>query len=253
MLPFEILHDYTYTGIMRSFEDSLQRLSVDRVDALVIHDLDRMFFTDDLIDHHFRELREGGWRALEELRRTGEVQAVGAGVNHCGTMGRYLDSIPVDYFMVAQVYSLLHQTGRATAMCDEKGLQRGGPLAELERSAQLGVGAVACSPFNAGILAVGPRADGTDICNYRPATPDEVSRAARLDVACREHGVPLGAAALQFPLAHPAVASVVFGIGSEQEARTGLEWATMALPPELWRDIRERGLVEEGTPLPGGA
>eukprot|EP01065_Artemidia_motanka_P010112 TRINITY_DN15301_c0_g1_i3.p1 TRINITY_DN15301_c0_g1~~TRINITY_DN15301_c0_g1_i3.p1 ORF type:complete len:354 (+),score=66.87 TRINITY_DN15301_c0_g1_i3:245-1306(+) len=251
-MEFEIVHDYTYSGIMRSFEESLQRLGVPRVDSLVIHDLDSMFFdSPDLIRHHMQQLEQSGSKALRELKDTGEVSAVGAGVNDCGTITRYLESsVDVDFFVVAQVYSLLHNTGRVSSWCSEEVVRQGGSLHELNRCLREGVGVVAASPFNAGILVHGPRCDGTDICNYRPATDEEVKRAAALAAICREHGVPLGAAALQFPLGHPAVTSVVFGIGSEEEARVGMGWASYPIPANLWRAMRERELVRPEVPLP---
>lgn len=250
-LQFDHIHDYTYDGVMRSYEDSLQRTGMGNgFDALTIHDLDLMHFTPAQLEYHMGNLFTSGWRALYELKHSGEIKAFGAGVNHGGTMTRFLETMELDYFLVSQIYTLVHhgdseRFGQPTTNCPKRG---GSGLAELDAANEAGVGVIAATPFASGILAT---AGQVPVCNYRPATDQELKRVKRIDKICRErHGVPSQAAALQFALGHPAVATIIGGMGSADEARQTVAWAETQVPDALWDDLRVEGLIDENAPTP---
>jgi D-threo-aldose 1-dehydrogenase len=215
-LKFDHLFDYSYDGIMRCYEDSLQRLGMNAVDVLVIHDLDRGHFNHAQIDHHLSQLTQGGWRALETLKASGEIKAFGAGVNHVGTMSQFMDVMELDFFLVSQIYSLMHHGNLTTfglpTMLDnpypgERNLNdhEGGALAEFNRVQERGMGVIAATVYNSGLMIKGS-ADGEEaVCNYRTITPPELTKVRAIEAVCAEFDVPLPAAALQFPLAHPVV------------------------------------------------
>lgn len=251
-LEFDHRHDYTYDGIMRSYEDSMQRLGMNSIDILVIHDLDKMHFPEAGIAHHMGQLYTSGIYALEELKASGEIQAYGAGINHTGTMSRYLDhGFDLDFFLVSQVYSLMHHghAGAATQFCDPTAVEQGGSMAELARAQEAGMGVINATPFNAGIGVTGANG-GNAICNYRPATEEELARVAAIEAVLKLHGVPLAAASLQFPLAHPIVSSVICGFGSADEARQCIEWLNFPIPGEVWDELKSKGLIGENAPTP---
>ena len=183
-LRFDHVYDYSYDGVWRSYEDSLQRLGVNKVDILYIHDLDTGYFPDeqDLLAH-LRALETGGFRALEELKRTGEIQAYGAGINEPGMIDRLLDRHPLDVFLVAGRYTLLEQGIYAR---------------ELRRAARAGASIVVGGVFNSGILATG--ASDAARYEYAAASAPIRERVRRLEALAKRHGVALAAAALQFPL-----------------------------------------------------
>jgi D-threo-aldose 1-dehydrogenase len=234
-LPFDLRFDYTRDGVLRSYEDSLQRLGMTRVDALVVHDLDLKFHQDEAgIAARLEELdRGGGFAALAELRSRGEIGAVGAGINRVGMIPRFLERFEMDFFLVAMPYTLLDQP----ALDDEL------PLC-LERNVAVVIGAV----FSSGILArpAAPLAQ----YGYQPVEAEVRERVARIDAVCRRHGVPIGAAALQFPLAHPAVSSVIPGADSAEQVRTNLQWMRIAIPPALWDALKAEKLVRRDAPTP---
>lgn len=227
-LPFQASFDYGYDGIMRSFEDSLQRLGLDTVDMLVIHDLDFWHHGDEAgVAARLDELAGSGWRALEELRRTGAVRAVGAGINQTGFTGRFLDRMPIDFFLVALRFTLLEH---AAFLADE--------MPRLEAD---GVGVVVGGVFSSGLGATGP-VPGARF-NYAPAEPDAIAHAGRIAEICSAHGVPLAAAALRFPLRHPAVAAVIPGAVRAAEVDDILAWFRHPVPDALWSDLHEAGLT----------
>jgi D-threo-aldose 1-dehydrogenase len=228
----DVVFDYGYDGIMRAFEQSQLRLGRTSWDVAIIHDLDRGYHGEDW-DRHFRDLAEGGLRALDELRSTGAIGAIGAGINERGMMTRFLDLFDIDVFLVAMLYTLLHQE-----VLDD----------ELPRAHERGVGIVIGAPLQSGILATGPTPEAK--YNYGPVPPAIAARVARIEAVCRRHGVPLAAAALQFPLGHPAVASVIPGpIGAAQVQRN-LESFAAPIPADLWVDLKADGLVHPDAPVP---
>lgn len=229
-LPFRPVYDYSYDGVMRSYEDSLQRLGIDKVDILFLHDIGPMTHTDPTEEaRHFEAAMSGGYRALDELRASGDVQGIGIGVNEIEVSLRTLDHGDWDYFLLAGRYTLLEQRA-----LDEL-------LPRCERqSVQIVIG----GPFNSGVLA------GGTTWNYAQAPADVQARVEALGRVCATYGVPLAAAALQFPLAHPVVASVIPGTRTPEELTQVLDWRDFDIPTALWADLRSENLIDERAPLP---
>jgi D-threo-aldose 1-dehydrogenase len=228
-LPFRPVYDYSYSGVMRSFEDSLQRLGVSRIDMLFVHDIGRMTHGDRHALHWNALTRDGGFRALAELRASGQVSSIGLGVNEWEVVLDAMNELDLDCSLLAGRYSLLDQTSL-------------GPL--LDTCARQGHAIVLGAPFNSGVLA------GTGRFDYTAAPASVLARAEALAEACRAFEVPLPAAALQFPLAHPAVVCVLPGARTAAQLRQNLDWFELPLPPELWQSLRERRLIDAAAPVP---
>lgn len=230
-LPFSEHYDYSYDAIMRSFEDSLQRLGLNKVDILYVHDIGTMTHGGEGNKPLWKQLASGGYKALRELRDGGAVSAIGLGVNEWEIL---MDAFALgdwDVFLLAGRYTLLEQTSLTPFMSTC-----------LERKASVVIG----GPFNSGILV------GGSTWNYGKA-PEEIRvRVAELEAVCREFGVPLPAAALQFPLTHPAVCNVLPGPRTPAELDGIVDWWNTPIPDEMWMAFAERGLFAEGTPLPNG-
>jgi D-threo-aldose 1-dehydrogenase len=227
--PFDMVYDYGYDAVMRSFEDSLQRLGLDRVDILLVHDIGAMTHGVEQNRVYWRQLAEGGYRALTELKARGLIKAIGLGVNEWEVL---MDAFALgdwDVFLLAGRYTLLEQTSLS-------------PF--LETCLQRGASVIVGGPFNGGALM----GDGT--WNYEKAPQAIVDRVAALEAACRAHGVPLGAAALRFPLAHPAIANVLPGPRTPAELDGILGWWNTPIPADLWADLGHRGLIDPRAPLP---
>lgn len=231
-------YDFGYDACLRSLEGSLERLGVDRIDVVNIHDPDE---GDSAlppadrrgVDHH-AAVMDGAYRALHELRDQGVIGAIGVGMNGTDPLLRFAEAGDFDTFLLAGRYTLLAQDGLDDLL----------PLC-VER----GIGLVVGGVFNSGILA-----SGTDVAepmhDYGPAAPAVIERVRRLEAACADHGVPLAAAALQFPLRHPAVACVIPGMRSADEARANLASATHPIPEAFWDDLADRGLVDQRAARP---
>ena len=227
-LPFRTGFDYTYDGIMRAFDDSLQRIGLARIDILFAHDLGAAQHKDAHCEV-IRRFRAGGYRALEELRRAGVVRAIGIGVNEREVLLEAMEWGDWDAFLLAGRYTLLEQ----------------GPLEDLlPKCVNAGISIVVGAAFNTGILA------GRDSWNYRPAPPEIVARVNALGVVCERHGVPLAAAALQFPLAHPAVAAVLPGPRNVEEMEADAKLLRYPIPSALWADLRHAELIHPNAPTP---
>ena len=233
-LPFGVNFDYTYAGIMRSFEDSLQRLGMPKVHALAIHDLDLLYHeTWEAVYARFDQLDQGGgYRALRELAAAGDTVAIGAGINRTGLIPKFLERFELDYFIVAMPYTLLSQEG----------------LQEIDLCRQRGVSVIIGAPFASGLLVSGSSRPAT--YDYAAAPPEMVEKTARLEAVCAAHQVPLPAAALQFVLAHPAVASVIPGYNSPGQAEGCLQWLRTPIAPEFWEGLRVAGLIDTDAPTP---
>ncbi|MEV6176809.1 aldo/keto reductase [Streptomyces sp. NPDC052015] len=215
--------DFSADGVLRSLEASLERLGLDRVDIVLLHDPD---------DHAEQALREA-YPALERLRAEGVVGAIGVGMNQSALPTRFLRETDVDVVLLAGRYTLLEQDG----------------LAELlPEAAARGRSVVIGGVFNSGLL-IGPRPGAT--YDYAPAPQPVLDRALRLLAVTERHGVPLRAAALRFPFGHPSVASVLTGARSAGEVRDTVEQSRRPLPDALWDDLRAEGLLAEGAPVPG--
>ncbi len=232
-LPFDLRFDYSYEGILRSFEDSLQRLGLPRIDLLLIHDLDFQYHaTEARVAAYLGQLATSGWRALEELRRSGRIRGIGAGINELGMIPRFLDLFDIDFFLIASRYTLLEQEALA---------------AELPRCAARGVGILIGGVFNSGILATGAVAGAK--YEYAEAGPEVLERVRRIEAVCRRHDVTLAAAALQFPLGHPAVAAVIPGAISPEQVRANVALMRQEIPAALWSDLKAEGLIRQDAPV----
>ncbi|WP_199229106.1 aldo/keto reductase [Caulobacter endophyticus] len=231
--PFEPVFDYAYDGVMRTFEDSLRRLRRDRVDVLLAHDLGRDTHGEAHAGH-MRDFLDGGYRAMRELKDAGAVGAIGLGVNEQAVCDEALAHVDLDVFLLAGRYTLLEQTALDGF---------------LPRCVERGVKIIVGGPFNSGALVEAP-GGGPIHYNYAPAGPEIVARVESLRRVCAAHGVPLAAAALQFPLAHPAVASVIPGMASPAQVADALAWIETPIPASLWDDLRAEGLLHPAAPLP---
>lgn len=230
-LPFNQLYDYSYDGIMRSYQDSQQRLGLDRIDILYVHDIGVATHGVEGNKPLWSQLANGGYRALRELRDGGAVKAIGLGVNEWQVL---MDAFALgdwDVFLLAGRYTLLEQTSLDPFM-----------TTCIQRGASVVIG----GPFNSGILV------GGDKFNYAKAPDDVVAKVRAIETVCREFGVPLPAAALQFPLTHPAVCNVLPGPRSPAELDGILDWWDVNVPAELWTTLAAKDLLAPGMPIPGG-
>jgi D-threo-aldose 1-dehydrogenase len=236
-LPFEVVFDYSYDGIMRAYEQSQLRLGLTRYDVAVIHDLDVLYHKQESRwATYMGQLSTSGWRAIEELRRNGLIRAIGAGINENGLMPRFLELMDLDFFLVAMPYTLLRQ----------EVLDSEFPLA-VER----GTGFVIGSPFQSGILATGPSPGAK--YDYAEASAEVLDRVGRIQEVCARHDVPLAAAALQFPLGHPSVASVIPGASRPEHVQRNVDAFRHAIPGDLWAELKHEGLLRDDAPVPGAA
>jgi D-threo-aldose 1-dehydrogenase len=230
-LPFDQVYDYSYDGVMRSYEDSLQRLGMNGVDILYVHDIGTATHGVEGNKPLWKQLETGGYRALRELRDSGAVKAIGLGVNEWQVL---MDAFALgdwDVFLLAGRYTLLEQTSLSPFM-----------TTCLERGASVVIG----GPFNSGILV------GGSTFNYAKAPQAIVDRVKALETVCQDFGVALPAAALQFPLTHPAVCNVLPGPKSPEELDGILKWWDAKIPDALWVELANQGLLAVGTPIPGG-
>ena len=228
-MPFDVVYDYSYDGILRSVEDSYQRLGLARIDILYVHDIGVYQHGAETHAAHMRTLKDSGYRALDELKRTGVVSAIGIGVNDREVLLEALAFAAWDVFLLAGRYTLLEQA----------------PLDDLlPLCARRGTSIVVGGPLNSGILA------GRDTWNYAAAPPDVVSRVAAIRAICDRHEVPLAAAALQFPLAHPQVSAIIPGPRSDGEFTANLALMNHKIPAALWADLRAAGLLHASAPTP---
>jgi D-threo-aldose 1-dehydrogenase len=233
-----VVYDYSYDGVMRSFEASLGRLGLERIDILLVHDIDAATHgTSEASERHLRSLVDGGgWRALDALRAGGAVDAIGAGLNEWELCQRLMDLVDPDLFLLAGRYTLLEQTALGSF---------------LPACAARGVGVVIGGPFNSGILATGPVPGAR--YNYAAAPGWVMDKAKALQTVCRRNGVSMATAALQFPLGHPAVVSVLAGAQAPEEPARNLANLDRPAPPELWAELKSAGLLRADAPTPDWA
>jgi len=226
--------DYSYDGVMRAFEQSLLRLGLTRIDILLVHDIDFWSIGDHvLLLARFRTVMDSGFRALDELRRAGAIGAIGCGLNDAAMCLRFAQAGDFDCMLLAGRYTLLEQ-GALEAFL---------PYCEAR-----GIGVILGGPFNSGILA-GPVRDGAWF-DYAPAPQPMLDRARRIEAVCVRHGVPLPAAALQFPLAHPAIACVIPGALAAQEVVQNATHLRRTIPAALWQELRREKLLDPAAPIP---
>lgn len=230
--PFNMEFDYTYDGTMRAFEDSLQRLALERMDICFIHDID-VFTRGSEQPEVFKQAMDGSWRALEKLRDEGVVKAIGVGVNEWQVCQAALEARDFDCFLLAGRYTLLEQESQDTFL----------PMCE-ERGAAVVVG----GGFNSGILATGAK-EGAKY-NYAPAPADILDRVTKIEAVCADHNVPLPAAALQFVVAHPAIPSFIAGTRTVAQLQQNLDWFSHPIPTEFWAELKHKGLLRNDAPVP---
>ena len=223
--PFAIRYDYSYDAVRRSFDSSLERLGLDRIDVLLCHDID-VWTHGDAQPDIFDVAINGALPALQDLREQGMVRAIGLGVNEWEVCVRVLDVIDVDCFLLAGRFTLLEQT----------------PLDEmLPRCLADDVSVIIGGPYNSGLLANTERRRAT--YDYKPAPDHLWDKAQRIREVCANHSVDMRAAALQYPLRHPTVAAVIPGMWSRDEVQTNLGLMSVDIPTDLWKELDETGLV----------
>lgn len=228
-LPFRPVYDYGYDAVRRSLEDSLQRLGLERIDVLLLHDIGTFTHEEEAHPAHFEAAMTGGLKALMSLKDEGLIGAYGIGVNETEVLMAAMARGEWDCFLLAGRYTLLEQDplGDLLPLCEARGTS------------------IICGgPYNSGLLA------GGATWNYAEAPAELVARRDRLAAICETYGVSLRAAALQFPLAHPAVASVIPGARTPDEARDNIARLAEPVPADLWRELQHEGLVRSDAPLP---
>lgn len=230
--PFTMDFDYSYDGTMRSFEDSLQRLALERIDILFIHDID-VFTRGKDQPEVFRQAMDGCYKALDRLRSEGVVKAIGVGVNEWEVCHEALKQRDFDCFLLAGRYTLLEQEALNGFL----------PLCE-QRGAAVLVG----GGFNSGILATGARPGAK--YNYSPAPAHILQKVAKIEAVCAEYNVPLPAAALQFVVAHPAIPTFCAGTRTVEQLQQNLAWFSHPIPAEFWAALKQKGLLREDAPVP---
>ena len=224
--------DYSYDGVLRSFEESLERLGVGRVDVLFAHDL--CSFTHGskaASDARIEEFMSGGYKAMIELREQGAVKAIGGGINEWEVCQTMVERGDFDIFLLAGRYTLLEQHALDSFL----------PLCKAR-----GIGVVIGGPYNSGILATGPT-EGA-YYNYDPAPPEILNRTKKIQSKCAAHSVDLKVAALQFPLLHPSVVAVIPGGKSAEEVIANGLNMNEPLPSALWQELKAEGLLREDAP-----
>ena len=226
--------DYSYDGVMRSMEFSLERLGVDRIDVIYAHDVD--VFTHgspEAADKRIKELMAGGYKAMSKLRETGVVKAIGAGINEWEIAETLAKEGDFDVFLLAGRYTLLEQEALTSFL----------PLCQAKN-----IGVVVGGPFNSGILASGAKRGAK--YNYAPAGEDVLKRVRAIERVCAAHGVKLAEAALRFPLGHPAVVSVIAGAQRASEVNRNAATLRAEIPQALWRDLKSERLMRKDAPTP---
>lgn len=226
------VYDYSHDGVMRSLEHSFERLGVDRIDILFVHDIDVPNQGSRAnVDAKVDQLMAGGYHALERLRGEGTITAFGAGVNEWEVCQQLAERGDFDMFLLAGRYTLLEQEALGSFL----------PLCEAR-----GIGIVIGGAYNSGILATGPKPGAW--YNYEPAPQDILDRVARIEAICTGHGVRLLDAAFQFPLRHPSVVSVIPGGQGVDEMDANAAAATAEIPPALWEALKAAGLMRADAP-----
>ena len=227
-------YDYSYDGIMRSLEFSLERLGIDSVDILFVHDIDIFNHgTEAARDAHVKTLMKSGYKALVDLRDQKVIKAFGGGINEWEVAETLTRAGDFDLFLLAGRYTLLEQESLNSFL----------PLCE-----QRGVGIVIGGPYNSGILAVGSKPGA--MYNYDPAPKSILERVRQIEAVCRTHKVKLAQAALRFPMHHPSVVSVIPGGVSPKEVALNVKTMGVKLPKALWKDLKAQGLLRADAPVP---
>ena len=230
-LRLDVEFTYSYDGIMRAYEQSLMRLGLDTIDALLIHDPDQIM-EGEIFDQRMRDLEGGGIRALQELKAQGQINAIGMGLNTTISLTTIVPRVPLDFVIVAMPYTLLDQSA----------------LPAMAAIHDRGTAIIIGAPYASGILVTGPVPGAR--YRYEAAPPDILAKTAAIKAVCDAHGTALPSAALHFLLAHPAVVSVIPGAASADEAQSILAAFDAVPPAGLWADLKAEGLIEALSPVP---
>jgi len=229
--PHGIEYDYSHDGVLRSLDDSRERLGLSRIDVALIHDIDPHNHGAEQ-PRRFGEAMTGAFPALARLRREGALGAIGIGVNSWRVCQAAAEATDVDCVLLAGRYTLLEQEALAfLSLCERRG-----------------IGVIVGAPYNSGILARGA-APGAQH-NYTAPSPEIAERVRALEAVCGRHGVSLGAAALQFPLGHPAVAAVLPGSRDAAQVAASVRWLGETIPADVWRELKSRRLIDAAAPTP---
>lgn len=226
--------DYSYDGVMRSLEQSHFRLGLDRIDIALVHDVDFWTIKDRrVLDERFKTVMESGFRALDELRKAGVISAIGVGINEADTSTRFIRAGDFDCMLLAGRYTLLEQ----------------GALEEfLPECQKRSVSVILGGPYNSGILTGNVKPGATH--DYAAAPASLIDKAQRIEAVCARHKVPLGAAAMQFPLFHPSVCSVIPGALSVAEVTQNQAHLGVKIPADLWSELKREKLLDPAAPTP---
>ena len=226
--------DYTYDGVMRSLEHSHFRLGISRIDIALVHDVD-FWTTKDraVLDQRFKTVMDSGFRALDELRRAGVIGAIGVGINESDTSLRFIQAGDFDCMLLAGRYTLLEQ---------------GALEAFLPECVKRNVSVILGGPYNSGILTGG--VTDTTTHDYVQAPAPLIDKARRIEAICTRHGVALGAAAMQFPLFHPALCAVIPGALDATEVKQNVERLSAKIPSDLWSELKREKLLDPAAPTP---
>ena len=231
-LNMEIVWDYSYDGVMRSYEQSLLRLGLDTIDGLLIHDPEPQIHGEQHAER-MRDMADSGIRALEDLKRGGQIKAIGMGLNATDSLETIAPMVKLDFVIVAMPYTLLDQSALANGM---------------RRCVENGVSIVIGAPYASGILATGPGSAAR--YRYGIASEDIQSKVRRIQQVCAAHGVNLKAAALQFQLAHPAVVSIIPGGARPEEVTENIAMMSAPIPAGFWSSLKTEGLIDPQAPVP---
>jgi D-threo-aldose 1-dehydrogenase len=228
----DFVWDYSYDGVMRSYEQSLLRLGLDTIDGLLIHDPDLVLHGERHAER-MRDMADSGIRALEELKRGGQIKAIGMGLNATASLETIAPIVKLDFIICAMPYTLLDQSPLANGM---------------QRCVEKNISIVIGSPYASGILATGPGPNAR--YNYGIASEDIQNKVRRLEAVCAKHDVDLKAAALQFPLAHPAVVSIIPGGARPEEVTENIAMVSASIPAGFWASLKSEGLIDPKAPVP---
>lgn len=231
---FSPVFDYSYDGIMRSLEHSHMRLGLAKIDIALIHDVDFWTIKDrDILNQRFKTAMDSGFKALDELRKAGIIDAIGVGINESDTSLRFIQAGDFDCMLLAGRYTLLEQ---------------GGLEAFLPECVKRNVSVILGGPYNSGILTGDVKDTATH--DYAQAPRELIDKARRIEAVCERHKVELGAAAMQFPLFHPALCAVIPGALATGEVKQNAERLKVKIPTELWSELKREKLIDPASPTP---
>lgn len=231
-LNMEIVWDYTYDGVMRAYEQSLLRLGLDSVDALLIHDPEASL-AGNADGPRMQDMAKSGIKALEELKASGQIKAIGMGLNAADSLMTFAPQVPLDFCIVAMPYTLLDQSALSTG---------------LKRCVDNNISVIIGAPYASGILATGPGPNAR--YGYGIATEEVQDKVRRIQKICASYAVSLQAAALQFPLAHASVVAVIPGGARPEEVTSNIGYLQETVPAAFWTELKTAGLIDAEAPTP---